>query len=220
MHRLELDHLFTFVEPEFVGSPECAAVVEFGLNLEFGRVHHGQGTANRLALFPDSSLEFLWLADRGEAQRNRLRLDRRADARASGGSPFGVCLRGRLDPALREAWFWSYELPGTALNSIAIARVSDDLRWPMLFVFDTSIDTRPRSLGYPTGLFEHPNGATGIARARLGSIGDFAAALGPVAGLLPERLELACGDLHRLELELHATGRGRVEVGPLLLSHQ
>lgn len=215
--RLALDHLFCFVEPDFVGSPAHAALVELGLRLEFGRVHHGQGTANRLALFPESSLELLWLADRGEAETNPLRLDRRADARAEGGSPFGVCLRGRLDPELRRAHFWAYALPGSPFEAIWIARASDDLRWPLLFVFDTEIDTRPRALGYPARLFEHPAGVTGIAHARLASPGDFAAALGPIADLLPSSLALEPAATHALTLELPAAARAHLELGPLRL---
>lgn len=212
---LELDHLFAFVEPSFVGSADHTALLELGLCLDFGRVHHGQGTANRLALLPDYSLEFLWLADRREAEHNPLRLDRRAAG--SGANPFGVCLRGRLDAALREACFWPYRLPGSALDTIWIARASDDLRWPLLFVFDTELDTRPRSLGYPAPLFDHPAGVSAITRACLHSRGDFAAALGPFAPLLPAVLELRSGEQPRLELELAAAQAGRLELGPLQL---
>lgn len=216
---LELDHLFAFVEPSFVGSTDHAALLELGLRLDFGRVHHGQGTANRLALFPEHSLELLWLADRSEAEHNPLRLDRRADAARGGqGSPFGVCLRGRLEPALRDACFWPYRLPGIALDTIWIARAGDEPRWPLLFVFDTELDTRPRSLAYPPQLFEHPAGVTGITYARLCTRGDFAAALGPVASLLPASLELRVADQDRLELELAATRAGQLELGALVLA--
>lgn len=192
MTPLELDHLFVFVEPDFVDSPDHAALRRFGLTVEFGRVHTGQGTANRLALFPDNSLEFLWLADRGEAERNPLRLDRRADGRSHGGDPFGVCLRGRLDVELRERWFWPYRLAGM-LDAIWIARMSDDPRWPMLFVIDTEHDTRPRARGHAPELLRHPGGWSGIARATLTSPHDLASALGPIAQLLPSTLHFQQG---------------------------
>ncbi len=199
---LEIDHLFVFVEPDFADSAQLAALRAWGLTVEFGRVHAGQGTANKLALFPEQSLEFLWLADRREAEANPLRLDRRADGRAQGANPFGICLRGRLDPQLRAQLFWDYVLVGTALGSIAIARLSDALGWPLIFVFDTEIDTRPKSLGYPPGLLKHPGGYLGIERVELVTTGDLSLALGPLRELLPDNLHILPGERPSMRIEL------------------
>ncbi len=214
---LELDHLFVFVEPDFVDSAEHAALRRVGLTVEFGRVHAGQGTANRLALFPEHSLEFLWLADRGEAERNPLRLDRRADWRAHGGDPFGVCLRGRLDAELRERFFWPYRLAGM-LDTIWIARASDDPRWPLLFVIDTEHDTRPRAHGHAPELLTHPGGWSGIARATLTSERGAASELGPIADLLPPTLQILKGGEARLVVTLRGGSMDPRELGPLTLS--
>lgn len=215
---LELDHLFVFVEPDFVDSADHAALRRFGLTVEFGRVHAGQGSANRLALFPDHSLELLWLADRGEAERNPLRLDRRADWRAHGGDPFGICLRGRLPAELRERWFWPYNLPGMPVDALWIARLSDDPRWPMLFVFDSELDTRPQALGYLPELLVHPGGQTGIARVTLTNRGDVPSALGPLADLLPDSLQFQVGSRPRLEVVFHGPDTAPLELGPLTLA--
>ncbi len=216
--RLEIDHLFVFVEPDFVDSADFAALRRFGLKLDFGRVHHGQGSANRLALFPEQSLEFLWLAEREAAEHNPLRLDRRADWRARGGDPFGVCLRGRLDPGLRERWFWPYALPGSAPDPIWIARLSDDPRWPMLFVFDTELDTRPRALGYPPALFEHEGGQTKIREATLTCSADFVGLLEPLAAILPSELRFRAGLEPQLELVIEGHRVDTLEIGPLTLT--
>lgn len=217
VNRLELDHLFVFVERDFAGSADHASLRRLGLNVEFGRVHAGQGTANRLALFPEHSLEFLWLADRGEAERNPLRLDRRADWRSHGGDPFGVCLRGHLDAELRERWFWPYRLAGM-LDVIWIARVSDDPRWPMLFVIDTEHDTRPLAHGHAPELLVHPGGWSGIARATLTSKHDGASGLGPIADLLPSTLQFQRGAESNLMVTLSGGLMDSQEIGPLTLS--
>ncbi|MFV8752301.1 VOC family protein [Nannocystaceae bacterium ST9] len=215
MSRLVLDHLFVFVEPDFVDSSEHTELRELGLNLEFGRVHVGQGTANRLALFPDEYLELLWLADRREAERNPLRLDRRADWRPNAGDPFGVCLRGHLDPALRERWFWPYQLTGMPAP-VWIARLGDDPRWPMLFVIDGDPELGPRTRSHAPELLIHPGGQTGIARATLASRGDWRRALGPLAELLPESLRVEQGE-PKLVVALRGPAFATATIGPLSL---
>lgn len=217
MKPLEIDHLFAFVEPDFVDSADHAALRRFGLTVEFGRVHVGQGTANRLALFPEHSLEFLWLADRAEAERNPLRLDRRADWRSQGGDPFGLCLRGRLDSELRERWFWPYQLAGM-IAPIWIAKVSDDPRLPLLFVIDSEHDTRPRALGYAPELLRHPGGRAGIDRVTLTNRSDVAKAFGAIAHLLPSTLQFQIGAEPNLTIALSGGSVDSCAIGPLTLS--
>ncbi len=218
MARLAIDHLFAFVEPDFVDSAEAAALGRLGLILEFGRVHAGQGTANRLVLFPEEYLEFLWLADREEAERNRLRLDRRADWRDLGGNPFGVGLRGRLDPELRKRWFWPYSLTGMSAP-IWIAELSAEPRWPMLFVIDDDREHGPRSRGYAPELLVHPGGQSGLARATLRCSDDWLGALGPLAELLPTNLRVDPGQGEdHLRVELHGPDFVPWTMGPMLLA--
>ena len=92
---LALDHVFAFVAEGFPDEPLLDAA---GYRVAFGRDHEGQGTANRLLLFAENYLELIWLARPDEAAANLLRLDRRADWRASGASPFGIGLRGPIAP--------------------------------------------------------------------------------------------------------------------------
>jgi hypothetical protein len=217
MKPLELDHVFMFVEPDFVDSADHAALRRFGLTVEFGRVHAGQGTANRLALFPENSLELLWLADRGEAERNPLRLDRRADWRARGGDPFGVCLRGRLDAELRERWFWPYRLEGM-IDAIWIARMSDDPACPMLFVFDSEHDPRPKARGHAPELLVHPGGQSGIASVSITSSANLTNVLGAIADILPTTLQFHHGVESHLEIVLEGRRVDSLEIGPLTLS--
>lgn len=221
MTTLVLDHLFCFVDREFVGSPDCARLEQFGLNLEFGRRHVGQGTANRLSLFRGAALEFLWLEDRDEAERHPLRLDRRADWRAHGGDPFGLCLRGRLTPSLREHLRF-FAIAGFPGGGIWIAPASDDLRAPMVFVME--LDTDPRA-DYPAPLFEHPGGFQKIAAVELCSTIPLASALGPVAAALHPELRLRQATEPRADVELSpttGTGAGadapkQLSLGPLRL---
>jgi hypothetical protein len=42
-HRLEIDHLFVFIEPD---GPEIEALRRLGLVETYRRAHPGQGTAN------------------------------------------------------------------------------------------------------------------------------------------------------------------------------
>jgi hypothetical protein len=217
MAPLELDHLFCFVEPGFVDSAAHQALRRFGLTVDFGRRHLGQGTANRLALFPQHSLEFLWLADRGEAERNPLRLERRSDWRSNGGNPFGLCLRGHLDGPWRDRWFWPYSLPGSSGSPLWIARLSDELHWPMVFVIDSDTDTRPRAQGHDMALFDHAGGQSGIGSATLTCRVEATAWPEPLAQLLPANVELHAGAEASMEIRLHGRRADRLQLGPLML---
>jgi len=153
---LELDHVFCFVEPGFPAENEVRGA---GFQMAFGREHPGQGTENRLLLFDDAYVEFLWIRDRDEARRNILRLDRRSRA-----CPFGIALRGSLPRPLRR-FFWRYRLPDFPLGSLAIFEPSRrEPMLPILFVVQSMLGRvdRPRERGYPVPFFEHRNGCRRI----------------------------------------------------------
>jgi hypothetical protein len=59
-------------------------------------------------------LELLHVGDHLEAARNRLRLDRRANWRTTGASPFGIGLRGQI-PAQCSTDFWLYDELGVRI---------------------------------------------------------------------------------------------------------
>jgi len=105
---LELDHVFSFVDP--AEAEACARAEAAGWVLDAGIEHEGQGTRNRRLWFDEQYLELLWISSRADAVANPLRLDRRADWRTSGACPFGIGLRGQLTDAQR-ADFWGYHPP-------------------------------------------------------------------------------------------------------------
>ncbi len=165
---LSLDHVFVFVEDPVVAAAACEA---HGLHASFGREHPGQGTHNRLVLFPDHYLELIGLRDRNEAEKNLLRLDRRADHRLLGTSPIGIGLRGQLPPTTSMRDWRRYHLEGFRAGSLWIWESSlDDPRLPLIFCIvatDQSPTPRPRDHGFADALFQHPCGATGIRHVEL-----------------------------------------------------
>jgi hypothetical protein len=186
---LELDHVFCLVDP----AGDWAARLEgAGWRLDEGSVHAGQGTRNRRLAWPEHYLELLWVADEPEARANPLRLDRRADWRRSGASPFGIGLRGELSEAQRED-YWRYEALGLP---IWIHR--DDERAPerpLVFVLETAPDAlesrRPRTRA-PEALAHRRPGALRSVRLT----GPAPPALPPLAG---PRIDVSPGR-HRLEV--------------------
>jgi hypothetical protein len=101
---LELDHVFCMVPPDGDWPQRLA---DGGWELDAGTRHAGQGTRNRRLAWDGQYLELVWVEDRAEAEANPLRLDRRAEWVATGASPFGIGLRGRLTEEQRPA-FWLY----------------------------------------------------------------------------------------------------------------
>src|SRR5437868_13402393 len=119
---IELDHVFCFVDSE--GSWRARAR-EAGWVLDAGIEHAGQGTRNQRLFWPEQFLEFIWLSSRTEAKANPVRLDRRADWRVTGASPFGVVLRGEV-PDDARAQFWLYEPPNAPRARLWIHCCNED----------------------------------------------------------------------------------------------
>src|SRR4051795_11594990 len=90
---LELDHVFCMVPP---AGDWARQLSERGWVLDAGTRHEAQGTRNRRLVWAGQYLELVWIEDPAAARANPLRLDRRAEWAATGASPFGVGLRGRL----------------------------------------------------------------------------------------------------------------------------
>jgi hypothetical protein len=108
---LQFDHVFCMVPR--VGD-WLTRLSDGGWEPDAGTSHPGQGTANRRLILAGHYLELVWVENLAEARANRLRLDRRAESAATGASPFGVGLRGRLNKEQRES-FWLYEALGFPL---------------------------------------------------------------------------------------------------------
>ena len=113
---VELDHIFICTE---VGAPEADQLVAFGLTKGTSNQHPGQGTANRRFFFHNAMLELVWVHDEREARSPPITLTRlweRWRYRFSGYSPFGVCLRPRVQhavpgPAALPFTTWEYRPP-------------------------------------------------------------------------------------------------------------
>jgi hypothetical protein len=146
---LELDHVFCFVDPE---EDWPARVASAGWRLDPGTAsptdvgratppeaarrwieHPGQGTRSRRLFMAEHYVEMLWLASRADALANPLRLDRRADWRTTGASPFGIGLRGAIAD---HDDYWPYRPTYAADATIWIHRSPDDQ--PLIFVFEAT----------------------------------------------------------------------------------
>lgn len=132
-HRLEIDHVFLFIEPD---GPEIEALQRLGLAETYRRAHPGQGTANACFAFDNLYLELLWLTSEAEARSPaiaRTCLWERSQWRTLGTCPFGIAVRGDLASAGVPTWDYRppYLPPGMG---IPVATDSDDPMQPMLFV--------------------------------------------------------------------------------------
>ena len=211
---LTFDHAFVFVEP---GHREANFLRKLGLTLEFQRDHIGQGTANDLLLFDENYLELIYLRSRSEAERNELRLDRRADHANTGASPFGVALRGSIEQAQTlpglgpEAWM-KYQLPGTPMTLHLLRETLDNIALPLVFGFDTPPSrtegpTQDRRLGqHPIAFVGHVCGVSGIDSLELIGPKYGAFAGGDASGLLPACLRWADGERPRMRVALRGGG--------------
>jgi Glyoxalase-like domain len=108
---LAFDHVFCVVDDLDDAAMQISAA---GWSLDAGSAHAGQGTCNRRMAWAEHYLELLHVRDHDEAARNRLRLDRRADWRATGASPIGIGLRGSIPLESREE-FWLYDKLGVRI---------------------------------------------------------------------------------------------------------
>jgi hypothetical protein len=112
--QIELDHIFVCADP---GAPEAEEFIRFGLREGEPNTHPGQGTASRRFPFADSMIELMWVSDAAEAQSpltRRTLLWERWSNRASGASPFGICLRPVTDQTAANGANVDTPFPGWA----------------------------------------------------------------------------------------------------------
>lgn len=141
MSNFTLDHLFCFCDPQL--SRETESAIKAGLTLNSGNRHPGQGTANRSIVFEENYLELIFMNLLIDAQKNPLRLDKRADWRQTGASPFGICLRGEISES-ESTQFWVYRPPYRPEGEIFIHKSNENTpEQPLIFVVPSS--TRPIS---------------------------------------------------------------------------
>ncbi len=139
MSNFTLDHLFCFCDPAL--TKETKNAKSAGFTLHPGNRHPGQGTANRAIIFNENYLEFIFMDSPGDAKKNPLRLDKRANWHNTGASPFGLCLRGTISEK-DSTEFWTYRPPYWPDGIIFIHKSNeDDPEQPLIFVIPSS--TRP-----------------------------------------------------------------------------
>jgi hypothetical protein len=113
--RLEFDHMFICTAFD---APEADLLVAFGLTEATPNSHPGQGTACRRFFFRNAMLELVWVHDACEVRSPLIaptRLWERWRYSSTGYSPFGICVRPRvqhagLQPTLPFAT-WEYRPP-------------------------------------------------------------------------------------------------------------
>jgi hypothetical protein len=186
---LELDHVLCMANPYEDWADRLAST---GWALDAGTAHSGQGTHNRRLVLRQQFLELLWVEDEEEARRNPLRLDRRADWRRTGASPFGFGLRGRIPAQLRRDYWLLEGLP----MQVWVHRDNEQApERPLVFVLDVT----PRASEPLPG-----RGPAGRPVALMSTAGLVAVRhTGPAPARLPDfggpPVEPSSGE-HRLEL--------------------
>lgn len=104
---MNIHHIFIFANPKGKIADE---LVEFGLTEGSGRVHPGQGTANRKFYFDNFFLEILWVENQQEFNRELIvstGLGQRAEYSLNSASPFGLCLAN--EPATDSFFTAAYQ---------------------------------------------------------------------------------------------------------------
>lgn len=152
---MDIHHIFIFTDE---GPAAADPLVAFGLTEGSGRVHEGQGTANRKFYFEDFFLEILWVHDEAELrspQTAPMGLWKRATYRESGYSPFGLCLvhSPESDAVFRDAYAYqpAYFPPG---HPIDLLRHEDapGLPWTFRLPFPGPPATAHEPRHHPRGL--------------------------------------------------------------------
>ena len=121
-------------------------LVRVGFSEGTGRYHIGQGTANRVFVFHDSFLEFLWVADPQDTCEgmSRTRLVNRCKEHRDV-CPFGIALRTSAPSAEPLFPCWDYRPPYLPTGmSIPVATSSEDLMEPLLFLSPDRQANSPR----------------------------------------------------------------------------
>jgi hypothetical protein len=202
---LELDHVFCMVPSDGDWADRLAAA---GWRLDPGTAHPGQGSRNRRLIWSGHYLELLWIEDADAARSSPLRLDRRAEWRRTGASPFGFGLRGQLADELRKDY---WRLDGLPMD-VWVHRDSDRApQRPLVFVLDLTTLPAAQSGGRAAGGRPATAANPGAVRS-IAHTGPEDAPLPPFAG--PPVLFIP--GMHRLALTVDA-GRGRSVTDLLVL---
>ncbi|MEO1021250.1 MAG: VOC family protein [Bacteroidota bacterium] len=157
---MHIDHIFIFSTEK---GKEADALVEFGCVESEGRIHTGQGTANRKFHFGSFFLEILWVHDEQEIQSARTgvtKLYERSKGDETGYSPFGLCLVNTEDTDILFTGAEHYQpvyFPDG--KTIQFIHREKDPWLPWLFRLPF------RGLHQKPSLVNHPNGIKNVTKA-------------------------------------------------------
>ena len=196
--NLELDHVFTLVEPE---AKVADLLVSLGIKESFSRNHQGQDTSNRRFEFSNGVLEFLWVRDVDEALNGPgrdLAFPQRAENPDT--SPFGLILN-RKDNSTLEMPFpgWSYQpdyFPAPMAFHVGMNSV--DLPEP-LCIYVPFVEPKARESA--KGTFNS------LSHVKIHTVCDELSDVLSVADQA-DRLSVVCGDQHLMEVTLDENARG------------
>ena len=196
--NLELDHIFILVKPE---AKVADLLLSLGMAESFSRDHQGQGTSNRRFEFSDGMLEFLWVRDSKEATNGPARdllFPERAESQVF--SPFGIILNRKDNPALDVPFAgWKYQ-PDYFKSPMAfhVGMNSCNLLEP-LCIYAPFIEPCIREV--EEGIFKSLSNVKIYTTVEKPS--DVLAAVHKA-----DRLSIACGDQHLMEITLDENKRG------------
>lgn len=130
-----LDHVFLACS-DVEGAKR--AVSDFGIVLDEGRIHRGQGTANVCAYFENAFFELLYSVDDDELGSEAVRplgLKERIEWQTTGACPFGVCFRPVADAELPPVKCWAYAPAYVPVgSSIPIVTPRGSTHEPLVFI--------------------------------------------------------------------------------------
>jgi len=196
-----VDHIFVLTE---VGAPAADKLKSLGLKESFGRVHKGQGTANRRFEFSNGFLELLWVHNAQEATTGpgaMLRLAERAASLKDNSAcpfacPFGIILGPVNSSSELPFSGWSYQpeffTPPMAFH---VGKNSDQLAEPLLIYasFFKSPDNRDQQESSSQESFAN------LTHIKL-SVASEALSEQLTAASLAHGLEILSSDEHLMEL--------------------
>lgn len=131
----ELDHVFLACS-DVEGAKR--AISDFGIVLNEGRIHRGQGTANVCANFDNAYFELLYSVDGDELGSEVVRplgLKERIEWQTTGACPFGVCFRPTADAVQPPVRCWPYAPAYVPVgSSIPIVTPRGSTHEPLVFI--------------------------------------------------------------------------------------
>lgn len=131
---MNIDHIFIFTKPNDIAIEQ---LTNAGFVEGVGRVHEGQGTANRKFYFENFFLEFIWVINEEEIQSEKIKsmgLWDRANYKHNGYSRFGICFQNdeSTDTLFKNAFHYQpdYFPQGKVIE---ILKHNDKPSLPMMF---------------------------------------------------------------------------------------